>query len=226
MESVVLITDRPELRQALRRALGPAPPFRTYSSAEWKRGEFGATRDRVFVVDLPGARFVREHLAVAENWPHGFAGHLLAVLSSDAVGSFQPHASVDDILVEPFSDAEASLRIRNLLWRTRNSAPPEVMAFGILRIDTVRYEVTLDNEVLDLTFKEYELLRFLAANPGRVFTRDLLLSRVWGEDYYGGTRTVDVHIRRIRVKLGSEYETCIGTVRNVGYRFQMPGDDE
>lgn len=222
MESVVLITDRPDLRATLRRALGPAPPFNTFASAEWKRGAFGPTHDRVFVVDLPTARHIRELLTVAEHWPNGFSGHLLAVLSTEAAGAFQPHACVDDILVEPFSDIEVSLRVRNLLWRTRNSAPPETMSYGNLRIDTSRYEVTLGEEVLELTYKEYELLRFLAASPGRVFTRDLLLSRVWGEDYYGGTRTVDVHIRRIRVKLGSEYESCIGTVRNVGYRFQPP----
>jgi DNA-binding response OmpR family regulator len=161
-------------------------------------------------------------MPVAENWPHGFAGSLITILSEDVVAGFTPSAVIDDILVEPFTDVEAAFRIRNLLWRTRMAAPPQVMVFGDLAIDSSSYEVSLGGRTLDLTFKEYELLRFLASNPGKVFTRDMLLSRVWGEDYYGGTRTVDVHVRRLRLKLGAEYDHVIGTVRNVGYRFVLP----
>lgn len=222
LESVVLVTDRAELREMLRRALRQGPTFRVVRSEEWKRAEFGGTRDRLFVLDLPTPSSVRQLMPVAENWPHGFAGSLIAILSEDVVAGFSPSAVIDDILVEPFTDAEATLRIKNLLWRTRMAAPPQVMAFGDLAIDSSSYEVSLSGNILELTFKEYELLRFLASNPGKVFTRDMLLSRVWGEDYYGGTRTVDVHVRRLRLKLGAEYDSVIGTVRNVGYRFVMP----
>ncbi|HEY3414686.1 MAG TPA: response regulator transcription factor [Armatimonadota bacterium] len=222
LESVVLVTDRAELRELCRRALRQGPPFRVISPDEWRKAEFGSTRDRLFIVDLPTARSTRDLLPVAENWPHGFAGSLIAVLGQDSLPGFNPSAVIDDLLVEPFLEAEAALRVRNLLWKTRMAAPPEIMVFGDLAIDSGSYEVNIAGVTLDLTYKEYELLRFLAANPSRVFTRDMLLSRVWGEDYYGGTRTVDVHVRRLRLKLGAQHDSLIGTVRNVGYRFVAP----
>jgi DNA-binding response OmpR family regulator len=92
-------------------------------------------------------------------------------------------------------------------------------------IDESSYQATASGRPLDLTYKEFELLRYLVANPGRVFTREQLLSDVWGYDYFGGTRTVDVHVRRLRAKLGDR-ESVIGTVRNVGYRFAPTGEDE
>ncbi|MDT5032394.1 MAG: hypothetical protein QOC94_2565, partial [Actinoplanes sp.] len=93
---------------------------------------------------------------------------------------------------------------------------------GDLTIDEGTYTARLSGTALDLTYKEFELLKFLAQHPGRVFTRDQLLREVWGYDYFGGTRTVDVHVRRLRAKLGSEYESMIGTVRQVGYKFVVP----
>jgi DNA-binding response OmpR family regulator len=222
LESVVLVTERAELRDIVRRALRQGPAFRVIRCDEWIHADFGTTRDRLFLLDLPTPASSRQLMPVAENWPHGFAGSLITILSEDVVAGFTPSAVIDDILVEPFTDVEAAFRIRNLLWRTRMAAPPQVMVFGDLAIDSSSYEVSLGGRTLDLTFKEYELLRFLASNPGKVFTRDMLLSRVWGEDYYGGTRTVDVHVRRLRLKLGAEYDHVIGTVRNVGYRFVLP----
>jgi DNA-binding response OmpR family regulator len=96
---------------------------------------------------------------------------------------------------------------------------PEEIHAGDLHIDEASYAAKLRGRSLDLTFKEFELLKFLAQHPGRVFTRAVLLQEVWGYDYFGGTRTVDVHVRRLRAKLGPEHEALIGTVRNVGYRF-------
>jgi DNA-binding response OmpR family regulator len=93
---------------------------------------------------------------------------------------------------------------------------------GDVVIDEASYTARLKGNALDLTFKEFELLKYLAQHPGRVFTRAQLLQEIWGYDYFGGTRTVDVHIRRLRSKLGPEFEAIIGTVRNVGYRFTMP----
>ena len=100
----------------------------------------------------------------------------------------------------------------------RPAAPDEIRS-GDLAIDEATYSARLRARALDLTFKEFELLKFLAQHPGRVFTRAHLLQEVWGYDYFGGTRTVDVHVRRLRAKLGAEHEALIGTVRNVGYRF-------
>ncbi|MFD5459097.1 winged helix-turn-helix domain-containing protein, partial [Streptomyces olivaceus] len=93
---------------------------------------------------------------------------------------------------------------------------------GDLSVDEATYSAKLKGRVLDLTFKEFELIKYLAQHPGRVFTRAQLLQEVWGYDYFGGTRTVDVHVRRLRAKLGPEHESLIGTVRNVGYRFVTP----
>ena len=98
-------------------------------------------------------------------------------------------------------------------------AEPGPITAGALVIDEVTYSVRLRGRLLDLTYKEFELLKYLAQHPGRVFTRSQLLQEVWGYDYFGGTRTVDVHVRRLRAKLGTDYEVLIGTVRNVGYRF-------
>jgi DNA-binding response OmpR family regulator len=97
-----------------------------------------------------------------------------------------------------------------------------IIRAGELAIDPDTYAAKLKGRPLDLTYKEFELLKFLAQHPGRVFTRDQLLREVWGYDYFGGTRTVDVHVRRLRAKLGSEYESMIGTVRQVGYKFVVP----
>ncbi|WP_345960870.1 response regulator transcription factor, partial [Glycomyces tenuis] len=105
------------------------------------------------------------------------------------------------------------------------AAGPAVIRAGDLTVDPDTYAAKLKGQPLDLTYKEFELLRFLAQHPGRVFTREQLLREVWGYDYFGGTRTVDVHVRRLRAKLGSEYESMIGTVRQVGYKFVAPPPD-
>jgi DNA-binding response OmpR family regulator len=100
-----------------------------------------------------------------------------------------------------------------------------VIRTGEVVVDDAAYTATIGGRMLDLTFKEFELLKYLAQHPGRVFSRDQLLQEVWGYDYFGGTRTVDVHVRRLRAKLGPEHETLIGTVRNVGYRFVLPAKE-
>jgi len=129
-----------------------------------------------------------------------------------------PGVAVDDIVVTPIDDEELRIRVGRVLFERSGGSDGSVLRFGSLVIDLERYTVTVDDEVVDLTYKEYELLRFLASNPGKPFTREALLNRVWGYDYYGGSRTVDVHIRRIRSKI-ERHETHIDTVRNVGYRF-------
>jgi DNA-binding response OmpR family regulator len=123
---------------------------------------------------------------------------------------------VRDIMLDAAGPAEFDARIR-LAVRTDDTTG--VVSAGGLVIDEASYQATLNNRALDLTYTEFELLKYLAQHPGRVFSRETLLSDVWGYDYYGGTRTVDVHVRRLRAKLGSENEYLIGTVRNVGYRF-------
>ena len=126
---------------------------------------------------------------------------------------------IDDFMIPPFSGEELLARLSLLLWRIRKIDSDQVIKLGDLLIDMLNYEASIDGTPIELTFKEYEVLRFLATHRGRVFTREALLNHVWGYDYYGGTRTIDVHIRRLRSKLEPSHDHLIETVRNVGYRF-------
>lgn len=125
----------------------------------------------------------------------------------------------EDFCLSPFHPREFDARLRHLLFATGATATAEVVTSGPLALNLETYQATVDGRPLDLTYMEYELLKFLAQHPGRVFTREVLLSRVWGYEYYGGARTVDVHVRRLRAKLGEEHANLIDTVRSVGYRF-------
>jgi len=132
---------------------------------------------------------------------------------------------VDDVVLESAGPAELDARIRLVIGRlAQEKTGSKIQASGVV-IDEASYSAKVHGRPLDLTFKEFELLRFLATHPSRVFTREQLLSEVWGYDYFGGTRTVDVHVRRLRAKLG-DLESLIGTVRNVGYRFNVYEDED
>lgn len=125
----------------------------------------------------------------------------------------------DDFCLTPFHPRELEARLRHLFSATEGGIRPELVEHSGLVLNLETYQASFNGNALDLTFMEYELLKFLAQNPGKVFTRETLLSRVWGYEYYGGARTVDVHIRRLRAKLGEEHANLIQTVRSVGYRF-------
>ncbi len=135
-----------------------------------------------------------------------------------ALSHLNPYA--DDFVLEPHRAAEISARIKRLLQQKIVIKGSDQIIAGNLVIDTAKYEVYNHGTLIELTFKEYELLKFLAGNPGRVFTRDSLLNQVWGSDYFGGDRTVDVHVRRLRGKIETDRQTYIDTVRNIGYRFK------
>ncbi|MEX2625304.1 MAG: response regulator transcription factor [Ilumatobacteraceae bacterium] len=125
----------------------------------------------------------------------------------------------DDFCLSPFHPAEFEARVRHVLWKVGGATKPDMVEYGGLALNLETYQASIAGRPLDLTYMEYELLKFLAQNPGKVFTREILLSRVWGYEYYGGARTVDVHVRRLRAKLGEEHAGLIQTVRSVGYRF-------
>lgn len=127
----------------------------------------------------------------------------------------------DDFALKPLNPTELRLRAQQLLRRLRGRQGSETIHSDDLVIDQSKYEVTVSGHKVLLTFKEYELLRLLASNPGRVFSREELLSRVWGYEYFGGTRTVDVHVRRLRSKVEDANHVFIETVWNVGYRFKV-----
>jgi DNA-binding response OmpR family regulator len=126
---------------------------------------------------------------------------------------------VDDFIFPPVAAEQIEHRLRFLLFRLNGSVPADETKIGALEINMERYEILLQGEPLELTYKEFELFRFLATHPGRVFNRDQLLNQVWGYNFIGGTRTVDVHVRRLRSKLGPRYSALVDTIRNVGYRF-------
>ncbi|HEY8534005.1 MAG TPA: response regulator transcription factor [Micromonospora sp.] len=149
---------------------------------------------------------------------------LIAVVTEAGLIAINADWGIDDVVLTGAGPAEVEARLRLAVGRstTSNGGSTGLIRAGDLVIDPDTYSVKIKGRPLDLTYKEFELLKFLAQHPGRVFTRDQLLREVWGYDYFGGTRTVDVHVRRLRAKLGSEYESMIGTVRQVGYKFVLP----
>mgnify|MGYP000928676628 FL=1 len=189
------------------------------------------------LVDAPDVDLIivdaRRELAVAKSLCRvidatGRISPLLAVVTEGGLTALSADWGIDDVLVDSAGPAEVEARFR--LAVGRHTQVDEIdgsgaITAGELTIDEGTYTVRLRGKALDLTYKEFELLKYLAQHPGRVFTRAQLLQEVWGYDYFGGTRTVDVHVRRLRAKLGTEHETLIGTVRNVGYRF-VPEDEE
>ncbi|HTG48810.1 MAG TPA: winged-helix domain-containing protein [Actinomycetota bacterium] len=147
---------------------------------------------------------------------------VVLVVERDRLERFPWEELVDEFVFPGAPAAELRLRM-DLLRRRSGGGEGTIVHLGPVAIDTETYRVTAAGRALDLTFKEFELLRYLATHPGRVSTRPALLREVWGYDFYGGTRTVDVHVRRLRAKLGPEHEHLIETVRGVGYRAAEPG---
>jgi DNA-binding response OmpR family regulator len=145
---------------------------------------------------------------------------LLLLISGAQLGDLDLRDDLyDDFCLSPFHPRELEARLKHLFWRVGKGGRPELLEYGPLVLNIETYQAALGGRPLDLTYMEYELLKFLATHPGKVFSRETLLSRVWGYDYYGGARTVDVHIRRLRAKLGEEHANLIQTVRSVGYSF-------
>lgn len=189
------------------------------------------------LLDTPSADAVlvdgRRDLAQAKSLTRlirttGIDVPLLLVTTEGGLAAVTADWGIDDVVLESAGPAEVEARLRLAAGRVGSDGDPAASSQirrGELLIDEATYSVRLGQRTLDLTFKEFELLKYLAQHPGRVFTRAQLLQEVWGYDYYGGTRTVDVHIRRLRAKLGPEHENLVGTVRNVGYRFVPPARD-
>lgn len=191
-------------REALLQAMNPRPPD-------------------IFVLDSLSARLELKALRQLLHSQFGARDALVILLTAeDRLEAVEVNVGLDDFMLAPFVPRELLLRIQLLLWKNNRVDAEQLLKVSDLVIDLANYTVTIEGEPVSLTYKEYELLRFLVAHRGRVFTREALLNQVWGYDYYGGTRTVDVHIRRIRAKLGAPYQDMVETVRNVGYRFNEP----
>ncbi len=154
-----------------------------------------------------------------EEFPASLQPGIMLLLSPQSL-SCLPEFKCDDFLLYPYNPLELKIRLQRVLAGKNKLSPDETIQIKELVITPSRYEIKLAGIPLDLTYKEYELLKYLATNPGRAFTREVLLNVIWGYDYFGGTRTVDVHIRRIRAKLADDFEEYIKTIRGVGYLFQ------
>jgi DNA-binding response OmpR family regulator len=157
-------------------------------------------------------RRLREVSRIAEE----IALPIILVLTVDQLALIESTGGISDFIISPVDPLELRLRVQRLV---RDEPSEQLVVFKDLELNTLNYQATLAGNPIDLTFMEYELLRFLVQNPIRVWSREQLLSKVWGYEYYGGARTVDVHIRRLRSKLGEERASWITTVRSVGYRF-------
>jgi len=171
--------------------------------------------------DLPSAKsFTKLITSTGVDVP------ILVITTEGGLSAINADWGIDDVILDTAGPAEVDARIRIVIGQSAiaqlasNPSAGEIRS-GEVIIDESSYTAKIKGRVLDLTFKEFELLKYLAQHPGRVFTRSQLLQEIWGYDYFGGTRTVDVHIRRLRSKLGPEFEAIIGTVRNVGYRFSV-----
>ncbi len=154
----------------------------------------------------------------------GLSSPLIAAVSEGGLTAISSDWGIDDVILMTAGPAEIDARVRLALGRVAATAPATRVQTSGISIDEASYSAKVNGKPLDLTYKEFQLLHFLATHPSRVFTREQLLSEVWGYDYFGGTRTVDVHVRRLRAKLG-DLEQLIGTVRNVGYRFNNAEDE-
>ena len=147
---------------------------------------------------------------------------LVLLVTEPQLGRLDFGGGIEDYLTLPVSGTRLAQRLKFLLWKLHRTLPTNGFTLGGLVIDFERYEVRVNGDPIDVTYKEFELLKFLVMHPGKPFTREVLLDKVWGYDYYGGTRTVDVHIRRLRSKIELGGATYIETVRHVGYKFLAP----
>lgn len=178
-----------------------------------------AVRRPDVAVVMGGGRHARELCARLRGDDELGEVPVVLTLEPDQLSPSAGILEANELLVAPFTAAEMSARIARARLLVHGVQGDEVVRVEDLELNLATYQVTVAGEPVDFTYVEYELLKFLMTHPRRVFSREALLSRVWGYDYYGGSRTVDVHVRRVRAKLGSRHASRIKTVRSVGYRF-------
>ena len=218
MYRVTLWTADPELPPAITGALAPAGlQLQTAAPSEGSDPDPAAAPDVLLLDWRDGAPAARP--PEFEAWPDSLR---IALLRPEQLAALDPAHDLEDFITAPLREAELVARIQLVLWRHGRAVARNSLAAGDLVVDLSNYQVFESGKTISLTYKEFELLRFLMTHAQQVFTREVLLNRVWGYNYYGGSRTVDVHIRRIRSKLEASGRRYIETVRNVGYRFSLP----
>lgn len=218
MDIVVVITDSAPRESDIVEALRPSGLQLRYRRLSDDVEELILERPDVVVVDVPDDRRVPpvvEPILQAQGLE---SIGVIAVIGEAGLHEASGIGRLADIVLRPLRAEELVARVRRpLLARGRESM--ERIEVGELLIDIRGYEASVKGERLDLTYQEFKLLKFLASHPGRAFTREQLLARVWGYDFFGGSRTVDIHVRRIRAKVGHPYAGCLRTIRNVGYKW-------
>ena len=219
MNAVLVVSGQPDLL-ALTPELEGAGLSVTFLDPA-RLGEIEREFTGVLLLDLRDLSAAAIDRLAAASGEHELV--LLHVCGPAEVDRMPFDSPADDFIVLPAAPGELRRRVERALYRRHGVDTENFVRCGVLTIDLANYRVTVSGESVVLTFKEYELLRYLAMNAGRVSTREQLLNRVWGYDYFGGARTVDVHIRRIRSKVEIHGHTFIETVRNVGYRLVTSG---
>lgn len=215
MENVVAVADAASPAIAALRLAGWRVRLR---EPQTPLDEIATLSPDALVIDLPDATLVQSIEAV-RGGPGMEAVPLLVMIDSDTLREATLLRAVSDFCLRSASPLELAARLRRLVRRPAHLASGHVLQAGALAIDLKSFEATLGGQPLDLAYQEFQLLRFLVQHPSQAFSRDQLLARVWGWDYYGGSRTVDIHVRRIRAKLGHPLATWLQTVRHVGYRW-------
>ena len=223
MTDILLVDATEELQMLARELEREGWRLTTCSLSEARERLQGEARFEAMVLNLMDAGVDAPALAaLLRNDSLPARTSAIAVLRAEQVAQLGTQVPVDDFAIHPVAAEELLSRIRRAAWRRTGDEDSQVIHAGDVIIDQANYKVTVRNRPVELTYKEYELLRFLVLNQDRVCTRETLLNRVWGYDFYGGARTVDVHIRRLRSKIEDGSHSLIETVRNVGYRFH-PG---
>ncbi len=189
-------------------------PISDVADAERREPEVGWSAAVVELSDDPGLSF-----AVARKLREDQAIRLLLIVDRTHTSDLEDISGFDDFLLTPIDISELRVRLARLSIASPSDETDPVLRYRDLELNTATYQVTVGGDSRDLTFMEYELLRFFVEHPNRVWSREQILSKVWDYDYFGGSRTVDVHVRRLRAKLGEERSSWIITVRSVGYRF-------
>lgn len=224
MYRVLFVTDDWPNKKALRGALFERGFSATPAeSKDVFKDDFVPAKADVLVVDLERCATESSKLCHALRRDRIFKDlPLVLLVTEEQLGRLDFGWGIEDYLTLPVSGKRLAERLNFLMWKLHRVSPANGFSHGGLVIDFERYEVHVKGEPTDLTYKEFELLKFLVTHPGKVFTREVLLDKVWGYDYYGGTRTVDVHIRRLRSKIEVGGAAYIETIRNVGYKFLGP----
>lgn len=215
MNKIAIISTNPALKETLKEYLSPENFLISFRTLD----DLDEALENIIIVDFISVEEARNTNLKREY--HFKMVPILGILNQSILPSLNLPGMIDDFILDNFTSEELNLRIKLLLWRAYGIDTENIIQIQDLIIDLAKHKVLIDYEPVDLTYMEFKLLLFLVSNKNRVFSREYILERVWGYNYYGGDRTVDVHVRRLRSKLAPKYGQFIETVRNVGYKFNI-----